>query len=182
MPPAVEYLPHYTYKDYRQWEGDWELIEGIPYAMAPSPGIAHQTLNTRLSALLFENLEKCETCTNLIEIDWQIAEDTVVRPDQVIVCDPPKEAACLSEKPEVIFEILSPSTKLHDRNLKLRLYEEAGVPTYVLLDPAAKLAEIYTLQNGRYRLEKELKEGLYTFPLSKDGCTVPLDFGRLFRF
>ena len=182
MPPAIDYLPHYTYEDYRQWEGDWELIEGIPYAMAPSPGIAHQTLNGRLSQLLNEALEDCPACVPIPEIDWQIADDTVVRPDQVIVCDPPTEAACLKEKPEVIFEVLSPSTKMHDRNLKLRLYEEAGVACYVLLDPTAKLAEIYTLQNGRYRLEKELKEGIYTFPLSKDGCEVPLDFGRLFRF
>ncbi|NPA29938.1 MAG: Uma2 family endonuclease [Epsilonproteobacteria bacterium] len=182
MPPAIDYLPHYSYEEYRKWEGDWELIEGIPYAMAPSPGIAHQTLNGRLSHLLNEALEDCPACTAIPEIDWKIADDTVVRPDQVIVCDQPKDQACLTIRPDVIFEVLSLSTKLHDRNLKLKLYEEAGVPCYVLLDPVAKLAEIYTLQNGRYRLDRELKEGHYTFESSHEECGVTLDFARLFRF
>ncbi|WP_457626586.1 hypothetical protein [Persephonella sp.] len=34
---AEKYLPNYTVEDYKQWEGDWELIEGIAYAMVPSP-------------------------------------------------------------------------------------------------------------------------------------------------
>lgn len=34
---AEKYLPRYTVEDYNRWEGDWELIEGIPYASAPSP-------------------------------------------------------------------------------------------------------------------------------------------------
>ena len=33
----VEDLPHYTYDDYVQWEGRWELIKGIPFAMVPAP-------------------------------------------------------------------------------------------------------------------------------------------------
>ena len=40
----LEYLPYYTYEDYKEWEGDWELIEGVPYAMAPSPMKTHQAL------------------------------------------------------------------------------------------------------------------------------------------
>ena len=35
MQKAHEYLPHYTYEDYCMWEGNWELIDGIPYAMSP---------------------------------------------------------------------------------------------------------------------------------------------------
>jgi len=37
MNVAHKYLPNYTYEDYCQWEGQWELIEGIPYAMSPLP-------------------------------------------------------------------------------------------------------------------------------------------------
>ena len=33
--------PHYTYDDYKNWQGDWELIRGVPYAMAPSPLKTH---------------------------------------------------------------------------------------------------------------------------------------------
>ena len=39
-----EDLPHYTYEDYVQWEGRWELIKGIPYAMVPMPALRHQEL------------------------------------------------------------------------------------------------------------------------------------------
>jgi hypothetical protein len=35
-------LPHYTYEDYCRWEGQWELIDGIPYAMSPMPRPQHQ--------------------------------------------------------------------------------------------------------------------------------------------
>ena len=51
MSIAAKYRPHYTYDDYCQWEGQWELIEGMPYAMSPAPIPAHQRVN---STLIFE--------------------------------------------------------------------------------------------------------------------------------
>ena len=41
MSIAGKYRPHYTYEDYLLWEGRWELIEGMPYAMSPTPVIDH---------------------------------------------------------------------------------------------------------------------------------------------
>ena len=46
---AIDYLPHYTYKDYRLWEGKWELYEGYPVAMSPAPMIHHQVLAMEIS-------------------------------------------------------------------------------------------------------------------------------------
>lgn len=43
------YLPHYTYDDYARWEGDWELIEGVPFAMSPAPSIRHQSLSVSIT-------------------------------------------------------------------------------------------------------------------------------------
>ena len=40
----VEYLPHYSYEDYLLWEGDWELISGVAFAIAPSPAKNHQMI------------------------------------------------------------------------------------------------------------------------------------------
>jgi len=40
--------PRYIYEDYRHWQGDWELIDGYPFAMAPSPYGKHQKLMGRL--------------------------------------------------------------------------------------------------------------------------------------
>jgi hypothetical protein len=41
---AQKYIPHYTYDDWLHWEGRWELIEGIPIALIPSPPPAHQLI------------------------------------------------------------------------------------------------------------------------------------------
>jgi hypothetical protein len=43
-----KYLPSYTVEDYNRWEGDWELIDGIPYSLSPSPIGNHQLLGASL--------------------------------------------------------------------------------------------------------------------------------------
>ena len=47
-----EYLPNYTYDDYVLWEGNWELIDGIPYAMSPAPTVTHQEINGNILVAL----------------------------------------------------------------------------------------------------------------------------------
>jgi hypothetical protein len=54
MPIAEKFRPFYTYEDYCQWEGRWELIEGLPYAMSPLPIPAHQRVSLNLSILFNE--------------------------------------------------------------------------------------------------------------------------------
>ena len=49
-------LPHYVYEDYLRWEGRWELIEGIAYAMSPAPAVAHQKASQKIARLLDEAL------------------------------------------------------------------------------------------------------------------------------
>ena len=44
----IEYLPYYTYEDYKHWEGRWELIYGIAYAMSPMPMIKHQNITGKI--------------------------------------------------------------------------------------------------------------------------------------
>lgn len=46
------HLPHYTYSEYVQWEGRWELIGGIPFAMSPQPSFRHQRVSRRIAAEL----------------------------------------------------------------------------------------------------------------------------------
>ena len=47
-----EDLPHYTYDDYVQWEGRWEIINGIPYAMYPAPSKKHQRVSLKIARQL----------------------------------------------------------------------------------------------------------------------------------
>ncbi len=44
MSNPVKILPHYTYDDWVKWEGQWELIDGFPYAMSPMPVPEHQRI------------------------------------------------------------------------------------------------------------------------------------------
>jgi len=46
---ALNYIEYYTYEDYKRWEGDWELIEGMPYSMAPAPFKRHQNLSLKIN-------------------------------------------------------------------------------------------------------------------------------------
>ena len=141
-------LETYTYDDYKQWEGDWELIYGHPYAMAPSPIGKHQFIMMRLGYFLQKNLDEleCNECFVLGEIDYIISDDTVLKPDVSLVCG---ELPKFIQKPPVaIFEIISPSTKLRDETTKKEIYEKEGVKLFLVYPDEKKV--IYK--------EKEIKK------------------------
>jgi len=175
---ALDYLPHYTYDDYKMWEGEWELIGGIAYAMAPSPSFTHQEINAKIIFELMQSIQECKACRVVPELDWKIDEETVVRPDVMVVCNIQNKRAFLTKTPNIIFEILSPSTKLKDRGLKYHLYESQGVEYYILIEPAGMFGEVYRLYNGHYRLEGEFKTQNYPFEL--DECTIDFSFEEVF--
>ena len=58
----LAYIESYTKDDFMQWEGDWELIYGAPYAMAPSPMFGHQFVNGKIHRQLDESLDNCSSC------------------------------------------------------------------------------------------------------------------------
>jgi Uma2 family endonuclease len=151
-------IPRYTYKDYASWQGDWELIDGYPYAMSPSPKMKHQLAGKRLMFLLENELLKktsCQ-CTTVYELDWIINDDTIVRPDVMIICGP-IEDDFLRYPPTLLVEILSDSTRLKDRNTKFTLYEQQGVKYYLLADPTKNTLEIFELKDNRYQSNDSLK-------------------------
>jgi len=78
---APDHLPHYTYDDYKLWEGNWELYEGFPVAMSPAPMIIHQTLAGNIITQLNNGIsEECYKCAALGEADYKLADDTILRP------------------------------------------------------------------------------------------------------
>lgn len=174
-----EYLPNYTYDDYKHWEGDWELIAGVPYAMAPAPTITHQEINLNIGFELKTKLKQCKKCTVLPEVDWKINDETVVQPDSLVVCNLANKGAYLSQVPSIVFEVLSPSTKGKDRNFKSLLYAQSGVAYYILVEPAGMFAEVYKLKNEKYRLEGEFKEESYTFHIDNE-CGFEFSFKEVF--
>ena len=106
----LEHLPHYTYDDYKKWEGKWELVGGIAYNMSPAPTTKHQRISQKIGWLLETALKDCARCKALLPVDWKIDDDTVVQPDNLVVCDEDMEGAYITKAPLVIFEILSKST------------------------------------------------------------------------
>jgi len=177
--PAMneEFLPHYTYDDYCLWEGRWELINGVPYAMSPSAVRRHQEISGNISFELSKTLGKNALCRPLFGLDWKIAEETVVCPDNLVVCGKDIGDKFLTKAPEIIFEILSPSTSTKDKGLKFHLYQEQGVKYYCLVDPLSEKVEVFVLRDGKYSLALETKTDKFLFEMGK--CTVELDFNAI---
>lgn len=169
--------PHYTQQDYALWEGRWELIEGIPYAMSPAPSIRHQSISQKIALQLGNQLQNCQACQALLPIDWRIAEDTVVQPDNLVVCGE-VTGQYLTRAPELIFEILSPSTASKDRNLKFELYEREGVKYYVIVDPETQVAKLYQrFADGRFVKQIDAQKQKFLFELGE--CQIDFDFSRI---
>lgn len=177
MSIAEKYRPHYTYEDYCQWEGNWELIEGMPYAMSPAPAPTHQTVNANLYVVFKEALKhSCKKCKAYIPIDWKINEETIVQPDVLIVCDK-IEKKFLDFTPMLIVEVLSPSTAAKDRGLKTEIYQSQKVKYYLIADPQFKKLEIYQLLNNKYE-PVSINPDVYTFNLN-DECTAEVRFSDI---
>ena len=174
MQVAHKYLPHYTYNDYCLWEGNWELIDGIPYAMSPAPTLKHQLVNGNLYSAFKDALKKgCGKCKAYIPIDWKVKENTIVQPDLSIVCGEGNKKF-LDYPPILVAEILSPSTALKDRNLKKEIYASQAVKYYLILDPAFNKIEIYEIINGLYSpIAISPKNFIFTF---EDGCSAEVNF------
>jgi Uma2 family endonuclease len=173
---GISLVEAYTVADYQQWDGDWELIYGQPVAMTPSPGIAHQRMTAALFRELDTALKGCSPCEALFEIDLELAEDTVVRPDLVVICYP-AEGDRLTLAPELIFEVVSSRTNRRDEVIKLDLYEREGIPYYGLVYPEAHKVKLYQLSNGRYIKIGDFHDQSHRFDLSK--CTIDVDFSAL---
>ncbi len=160
--PAVDLSARYAYRDYRAWPDDErrELIRGEAWTTGV-PTTAHQRLVGDLYFSLRTLLagKSCEAMLSPVDVllprrpaDADAEVDTVVQPDLIVVCDPAKvRDAFVRGAPDLVLEILSPSTSGKDQREKYRVYEEAGVREYWIIDPAGKWFERHQLgPDGRY--------------------------------
>ena len=168
-------LPYYTYEDYLRWEGQWELIEGIPYAMSPMPRPEHQRISSRLSAVLTNAIDAstCD-CTVYQPIDYKIAEDTILNPDLLIVCSPITKQY-LDFAPQMVIEILSPATALKDRHTKYEIYQQQGIPYYLIVDIEPKKIEVFQFDaSGKYNTVAFDPNNDFSFQIAGCSLQVPL--------
>lgn len=170
-------LPHYTYDDYLIWEGKWELIYGLAYAMSPAPTIKHQKISNKIARILDEKLENCEHCLALLPIDWKVADDTIVQPDNLVICHQPDNDQYITKAPEIIFEVLSKSTALKDQNVKFKIYQSEGVKYYIIVYPKEHTAKVYILNQGKYIKLADVSDETINFDIKQ--CQFDFEFSNI---
>lgn len=176
MSGAIKILPHYTYTDWERWEGQWELIEGIPYAMSPLPVPKHQKIAMALGSEFTVALKNCKPCTAYQPVDYRINDDTILQPHMLVVCGEITKKY-LDFPPALVAEILSPATALKDRHSKYSIYESQGIPYYLIISPDTEEVEVYKLNNGAYALEQKGKSFTYQFLFAD--CNPMIDFKEI---
>ncbi|MFV8750655.1 Uma2 family endonuclease [Nannocystaceae bacterium ST9] len=143
----------YTYADLRRWPADvrWELIEGRAHAMT-GPSWQHQAVVLGLGAQLRAHFREhgCHVLVAPFDVrlpradEHDDAVDTVVQPDISVICDARKlDARGCRGAPDLVVEILSPSTAARDNLIKRALYERHGVREYWLVHPLDRLVTIH---------------------------------------
>lgn len=155
----------YSYSDYLKWQfGELvELIKGKIFPMS-APMSRHQQIIGNLHLIIGNYLkrQKCRVFVAPFDVrlptydaNGELMPDTktVVQPDICVICDPTKidERGCKGV-PDMVIEVLSPSTAKKDLNEKFNLYEEVGVSEYWIVFPEAKTVSIYLLEGHKYAL------------------------------
>ena len=189
MELQLDLTKRYTYADYLTWMDDKrrELIDGFIKMMTPAPQRVHAKFNHKmawhLETIVRKNKGKCEVYSAPFDVRFpnggmehnQIY--TVVQPDICVICDLSKldDLGCCGA-PDMIVEILSPSTAKRDMNDKFNLYEEHGVKEYWMVHPKDKTVNVFLLQeNGKYDdgvlYEFKGKAPVHIF----DNCLIDLD-------
>ncbi len=177
----IEFRPNYKFEDYLQWEGNWELIDGVPYAMSPSPTKKHQLVSANIAIQLNELLKDCSECQAFIALGWRVNDEhdnNFFCPDNSVVCKP-VTGDYIESPPELIFEILSSLTTGKDKEVKYIIYQHHGVKYYVIVDIEKLSAEIFFLENGKYKNVSEAKTNSFTFDLGK--CRINFDFNSIWK-
>lgn len=172
----------YTVADYMSWPNDerWELIEGRAFNMSPAPTIKHQSIAGNFYSLLKQRLAG-KPCTALIApVDVVLSTEDVVQPDVLVVCDSHKiTERNIQGAPDLVIEVLSPSTALKDMREKKALYQRAGVREYIVIEPLENYVQRFFLTgDGVYGVSDVFGAQEHLPLLSLPEIVVPL--GEIF--
>jgi Uma2 family endonuclease len=188
--PTFEQNTRYSYKEYLEWDQDerWELIDGIPYSMAPAPSSKHQEILGNIFALFYNYLsdKRCKVYMAPFDVRLSDCDDehetfNVVQPDLSVICDLRKidERGCKGS-PDLIVEVLSPGLAAkRDKILKFELYQRYKVKEYWIVDPYNENIEVYLLENQGYGDRQVYVKGdVFTVSIFRD---LLVDLNQIFR-
>ena len=142
---------------YRLDELKTEVINGREIMMSPPAFSNHNAVKNNVFHVFMTYL-KGNICMPIgdgekLILDVQKSGDYVV-PDFFVICDRSKyKRDGVYGSPDLIVEVLSPSTKFVDRGIKKDLYQSSGVKEYWLIDPDDKSIEVYILKDGLFNLD-----------------------------
>jgi len=173
----------WTYEDYKKLPDDgrrYEIIEGVLYVTA-APNFDHQYTVTRLLVHLDDLVTRRDLGIVLVA-PFEVHLPDVARPVQpdVLFVDagraPRPGAADFTGAPDLIVEVLSPSTARTDRLVKFGAYERAGVREYWLVDPRTRSVEVYALsEDGTYDMAGQYTPGETVTSTVLSDLALPVD-------
>jgi excisionase family DNA binding protein len=168
--PPYESKKKLTYEDYARLPEEpgfrYEVIDGV-LLRDPSPSVQHQRVSRRLQRILEDYFAEVDPKGEVFNapLDLTLAEYNVVQPDLFYLPGSrPAQATPIKSVPELVVEVLSPSTNRKDRVLKLNHYQAARVPHYWILDPENCFIETYELRDGHYVSIVRADKGTFTHP------------------
>ncbi len=139
--------------DDRKEKARVELIGGKIVAMSPRPSVNHNRVASNIF-WLFENYLRKKKCTPFADgTDLYLTEDDRFVPDVMIVCDPGKiKSDGVHGAPDLVVEVLSPSTTRNDKTIKKEVYARCGVREYWIVSPGDKTVEVYRADEAGFVL------------------------------
>lgn len=162
-----------------------ELIDGVIYNMA-SPALRHQSISGSIYRQLWNYVDahggNCVPFIAPTDVRLDRDERTMVVPDVFVICQPDDDRMdndkYINGAPDLIIEVLSPSTRRKDMFTKLYKYEKAGVREYWIVDPKKEKVIVYTFGEesdvSLYGFDSEIPVGIY-----EGECRI--DFQRIVR-
>ena len=175
----------YTLDDYYALpdERRVELIDGVFYDMS-APAVIHQKILGELHILFRECMDahegECEVYLSPCDVRLDCDNKTMVQPDLLVICGPYDLGAKRFEgAPDLVLEILSPSTRSKDMLLKLYKYQNAGVKEYWIVDPDRETVMVYDFRDDNFYPEKYDFDSVIPIHISGGQCSI--DFSRVNR-
>ena len=175
----------YTLDDYYALpdERRVELIDGVFYDMS-APAVIHQKILGELFMLFRECTDahegECEVYLSPCDVRLDMDNKTMVQPDLLVICGPYDLGAKRFEgAPDLVLEILSPSTRSKDMLLKLYKYQNAGVKEYWIVDPERETVMVYDFRDDNFYPEKYDFDSVIPIYISDGRCSI--DFSRVNR-
>ena len=180
---AVRKEPLYTIEDYYALpeERRVELIDGVFYDMG-APAMIHQKILGELYLLFRECADRhhmpCEVFLSPCDVRLDMDDYTMVQPDLLVFChDYDIRAIRYEGAPDLVVEILSPSTRMKDMVLKLHKYQHAGVREYWIVDPKHRTVTVHVFDEENYDPVKYDFRETIPVGISKGECSI--DFSKV---